>query len=142
MMSRCPTPNMYNTQLLLILSLHTKVMIYQMCNNCNITTPRCTTYTTLLNKHKPFTKVIDLEHGKQANMETYATPKGIIQQMPDTIDNYLQHVTSNTQIVLRISQLLNRSMVFTIFLSLPLFSALHCFLMLLITDFQFGIGNF
>jgi hypothetical protein len=41
-----------------------------------------------------------------------------MQQMQDTVDNYLQHVTSNTQIVLPISQLLNRSMVFRILLSL------------------------
>jgi len=79
-------------------------------------------------------------------METYLIPKGIMQQMQDTIDNYLQHVTSNTQIVLPISQLLNRSMPFTILLSLSLslslFSALHCFLIHLITDFQFAIGNF
>jgi len=79
-------------------------------------------------------------------METYVTPKGITQQMQDTIVNYLQHDTSNTQFVLPILQLLNRSRGFTILLSLSLslslFSALHCFLIHLSTEFQFGIGNF
>lgn len=104
------------------LVLHTKVMMYQMYNNCNITMLRCTTCITPLNKH-------NLDKSQRC-------------RTCRTIDNYLQHVTTNTQIVWPISQLLNRSMVFTILLSLPLFSALHCFLIHIITDFQFGIGNF
>jgi len=75
-------------------------------------------------------------------METYRTPKGIMQQMQDTIDNYLQHVYkqhpncvtyfTTSQLILWPSQ----------FSSLFLFSALHCFLVHLVTDFWFGIGNF